>query len=51
MNLRKNIAHAIILKLEGLFTSIANKPKSFDKTFVKYKAEFKIFTDILRTGI
>lgn len=49
MNLRKNDAHKIIYKVEQLFSGVANKPKEFDKTFVEYKAEFKAFTDILKS--
>ncbi len=47
MNLRKNDAHNIITRIEALFSGIANKPKEFDKTFSEYKAEFKVFNDIL----
>jgi hypothetical protein len=47
MNLRKNDGHNIITRIEALFSGIANKPKEFDKTFSEYKAEFKVFNDIL----
>lgn len=47
MKLRQENAHTAITQVESLFTNIANKPKDFDKTFIEYKAEFKVFTDIL----
>lgn len=47
MKLRQDEAHKTITQVESLFTNIANKPKEFNKTFIEYKAEFKVFTDIL----
>lgn len=47
MNLRKDNCYEIIHKVEGLFTSIANRPKEFDKTFSVYRAEYRVFSQIL----
>lgn len=47
MVLRKNDSNEIIIKAEHLFSAIANKPKDFDKTFLEYRAEYKIFTNVL----
>lgn len=47
MDLRKEKANAIIQRAEALFSSVANKPKEFDKTFSEYQAEYKIFNDVL----
>lgn len=47
MNVRKDECHKIITEVEEMFSKVANKPKVFDKAFVEYKAEFKVFTNIL----
>lgn len=47
MILRKDDANEMILRAEALFSQIANKPKTFDKAFAEYRAEFRVFNAIL----
>tara|TARA_R110002012_G_scaffold137042_3_gene291525 strand:+ start:58423 stop:59274 length:852 start_codon:yes stop_codon:yes gene_type:complete len=45
--LRQTSSEQIITKVEGYINSLANSPKSFDKTFVKYRASFSAFNEIV----
>mgnify|MGYP000023223312 CR=1 FL=1 len=46
-NLRKNTGNNVIQPVENYINQLANSPKEFDKSFAEYKAEFKIFGDII----
>jgi hypothetical protein len=37
----------VITLVEGYVNMLANSPKEFDKSFSEYKAEFKVFNDLL----
>lgn len=45
--LRLNCGKEIIQIVEDYINYLANSPKEFDKSFVKYKAEFKVFNDLI----
>jgi hypothetical protein len=45
--LRKQSSEEIISSVENYINKLANTPKEFDKSFSEYKAEFRVFTDLL----
>lgn len=47
MTLRQKDSIEIILNTEELFSKMANKPKTFDKSFEKFKADYKEYQSIL----
>lgn len=47
MTLRQKDSIEIILNTEELFSKVANKPKTFDKSFEKFKADYKEYQSIL----
>lgn len=46
-DLRQTSSQKIITKVEGYINSLANSPKSFDKTFVEYRASLSEFNEIV----
>lgn len=46
-NLRSMSSNEVIAAVESYINKLANSPKEFDKSFSTYKAEFKLFTDLL----
>lgn len=47
MTLRQKDSVEIISNAEELFSRVANKPKTFDKSFEKFKADYKEYQSIL----
>ncbi|ETR67233.1 MAG: hypothetical protein OMM_11820, partial [Candidatus Magnetoglobus multicellularis str. Araruama] len=45
--LRKKSSNEVITLVENYVNILANSPKEFDKSFSEYKAEFKVFNDLL----
>jgi len=45
--LRKNTSNEVIVSVENYINALANSPKNFDKSFLEYKAEFKLFNDLI----
>jgi hypothetical protein len=45
--LRKKSSNEVITSVEGYVNMLANSPKEFDKSFSEYKAEFKVFNDLV----
>ena len=46
--LRKQSSEAVIGAVEAYINTLANTPKEFDRSFAEYKAEFSVFTQMLR---
>lgn len=46
--LRKNSSEEVIGVVEAYINTLANTPKEFDRSFAEYKAEFRVFTQMLR---
>jgi len=46
--LRQSTSLELIPEVEAYVNSLANTPKDFDKSFAEYKAEFKVFNNILQ---
>lgn len=44
---RQSSSDKVIPEVEGYINSLANTPKEFDKTFAAYRAEFKVFSNLL----
>ncbi len=45
--LRRKSSDEVIASVECYINTLANSPKEFDKSFSEYKAEFKVFNDLL----
>lgn len=45
--LRRKSSNEVITSIESYVNMLANSPKEFDKSFLEYKAEFKVFNDLL----
>jgi hypothetical protein len=48
-DIRKNSSKNVIMPVENFINTLANSPKQFDKSFALYKAEFKVFNDLIDT--
>lgn len=46
--LRQDSSQKVIGSVENYINRLANTPKEFDRSFSSYKAEFKVFTDMVR---
>jgi len=46
--LRKQSSEEVITAVEDYIKTLANTPKEFDRSFAEYKAEFAVFTQMLR---
>lgn len=46
-NIRQKSGENVIKPVEDYINQLANSPKEFDKSFTEYKAEFKIFNDLI----
>ena len=46
--LRKQSSEEVISAVEAYINTLANTPKEFDRSFAEYKAEFAVFTQMLR---
>jgi len=47
-NMRKKCGDEVITPVESFINTLANTPKEFDKSFKAYKAEFKIFRNLIK---
>jgi len=45
--LRKQSSEDVISSVENYINTLANTPKEFDRSFAEYKAEFRVFTQML----
>jgi predicted HAD superfamily phosphohydrolase YqeG len=46
--LRKKSSEEVISAVEAYINTLTNTPKEFDRSFAEYKAEFRIFNQMLR---
>jgi len=45
--LRQKSGDVVIRPVEDYINQLANSPKEFDKSFIEYKSEFKVFSDLV----
>lgn len=45
--IRQNSSNEIILSVEKYINKLSNTPKEFNKTFLQYKSEFKVFSNLI----
>jgi len=47
--IRKSSSEDIILSVEKYINKLSNTPKEFNKTFLQYKSEFKVFSNLIES--
>ena len=47
--IRQSSSEDIILSVEKYINKLSNTPKEFNKTFLQYKSEFKVFSNLIES--